>query len=652
MRQLNRLLMTMLLITLMIAANSLVHAESIEYLVVHMGTQELTIDEDATSVTVQFVAPRDGYYIFESTSTGDTYSYLYRDDFTKLAFNDNSGDGDNFLITAKLTEGQLVFLKPTFYDRNEAENCPLALSISVSDFGWYFNNSDGSATLMEYCGNEEDVVIPGTMNGYAVKRISNQVFLRNQTIKRVVIPEGVEQIGNSAFQECNRLNSVSLPSTLQVIGSFAFHTCNSLTSINIPENVTSIKEGAFAYCRYLTNVSLPTHMQEFGSSVFSGCENLINITLPSGLSKITDNLFSECTSLQTIILPDGITSIGNWAFQNCSNLQSIVIPETTTSIGSDAFYDTKSLKYIYIPDSVEQIGSYALAFSPAVIYCHEYSAAETYAIQNSIPYVLIDAATTYTLENLPTSITQGQTLQADKYCFPPLQSKAVWSSSNTDAAIVDQQGTITAVGGGSTTITCKVAGQVITAELQVVPTEYLATALRFPSSDLYMTVRTTQQLNCITEPLGAVTNLNWESSNTLIATVDQQGNITCNSIGTATIVIFDSKTGLQAECTVHVTRPVTPSAEKIVIPDGISFIEEEAFCGSGATAVILSDSVKVIYTRAFAECSQLASIQIPSSTVYIANDAFTGCSNLTILCEQGSYADTYAQKHLIPVQYQ
>ena len=58
-----------------------------------------------------------------------------------------------------------------------------------------------------------------------------------------------------------------------------------------------------------------------------------------------------------------------------------------------------------------------------------------------------------------------------------------------------------------------------------------------------------------------------------------------------------------------------------------------------------------IGARAFGSCSSLTSINIPNSVTSIRDTVFNGCSNFTIYCEQGSYAETYAKGKNISVVY-
>ena len=68
---------------------------------------------------------------------------------------------------------------------------------------------------------------------------------------------------------------------------------------------------------------------------------------------------------------------------------------------------------------------------------------------------------------------------------------------------------------------------------------------------------------------------------------------------------------------------------ELVIPDGVTSIEEEALAGCDSlTAVILPDSVTSIGEEAFSCCTNLTSIVIPDSVTNIGACAFFGCKGL------------------------
>ncbi len=94
------------------------------------------------------------------------------------------------------------------------------------------------------------------------------------------------------------------------------------------------------------------------------------------------------------------------------------------------------------------------------------------------------------------------------------------------------------------------------------------------------------------------------------------------------------------------------SLKSINIPDGIGFINITAFLNcSSLTSVNIPNGIRYIDVSAFNGCTSLKEINIPNSVTSIDTSTFTGCANLTIYCEQGSYAETYAKTNNIPIVY-
>lgn len=85
-----------------------------------------------------------------------------------------------------------------------------------------------------------------------------------------------------------------------------------------------------------------------------------------------------------------VTFIGDYAFAECTSLTSITIPDSVTRIYFAAFYSCTSLTSVTIPKSVTSIGDYAFnGCDNLTIYGYSGSYAETYANENSIPFVAL-----------------------------------------------------------------------------------------------------------------------------------------------------------------------------------------------------------------------------------------------------------------------
>ena len=208
---------------------------------------------------------------------------------------------------------------------------------AMKDYDYYNNPSPASQKK----DSVKKVVIED-----GVTSIRNSAFYDCNSLTSITIPNSVTSIGAYAFSNCYYLTSITIPDSVTSIGKLAFYSCDSLTSITISNSVTSIEERAFAYCSRLTSITIPDGVTSIGDATFSNCEGLTSITIPDSVTSIGEGAFYACSSLTSITIPDSVTRIGDYAFKNCSNLTSITIPDSVTSIGSSAFKNCRSLQTI------------------------------------------------------------------------------------------------------------------------------------------------------------------------------------------------------------------------------------------------------------------------------------------------------------------
>ena len=81
-------------------------------------------------------------------------------------------------------------------------------------------------------------------------------FKNNKKIKKVVIKKGVTYISKYAFSGCKNLKSVTIPKTVKEIGWHSFEN-TSIKKITIPTSVKTIGNEAFVGCKKLKNITMP-----------------------------------------------------------------------------------------------------------------------------------------------------------------------------------------------------------------------------------------------------------------------------------------------------------------------------------------------------------------------------------------------------------
>ena len=252
---------------------------------------------------------------------------------------------------------------------------------STSDFG----DENPTVTITGYNGSSTNVVIPSEIYGMPVRSIGDGAFQYNETLKDVIIPDGVTSIEYCAFQGCNSLTNIDIPDSVENIGEAAFLFCSSLKGIDIPAGVEHIGVMAFGDCTSIKSVTIPSTArwvedQAFGFTVryvdpLTG-DKMEDFTLnfekgTAGEVYAVRNGFSTAKGLFTRELSDGTLAIGYYN----GDATDFVVPseidgKTVTTIDSGAFADCTALKSIEIPASVNSIGQWAVGYKK--VYRDEY----------------------------------------------------------------------------------------------------------------------------------------------------------------------------------------------------------------------------------------------------------------------------------------
>lgn len=223
--------------------------------------------------------------------------------------------------------------------------------------GWcgiQFNNEYSNplafANLL-YINNElvRNLVIPNT-----VTSIGNYAFYNYKTLLSIQLPNGLTSIGDYSFYYCNGINgSLTLPNSLNDIGNYAFYHCDGIIGyLTLPGSLESIGRYAFANCSgFIGDLVFPESLAIIGEFAFYYCNGFTgNLVLPEALTTIERGTFSECSGFSgALVIPNSVVSInghingtsgGNHegAFNRCSGFTSLIIPNSVSFIGTYTFW--------------------------------------------------------------------------------------------------------------------------------------------------------------------------------------------------------------------------------------------------------------------------------------------------------------------------
>lgn len=186
-------------------------------------------------------------------------------------------------------------------------------------------NADGTVSTVEK-KVEETVEVPVE---YTLVGVDAGVFMNNETVKKIVIPDTVTEIGEACFQNATALEEVVLPAALTEIGNMTFHGCSSLKTLNIPETVTSI--GMFAFGDYFTVTPWYTDLKDESVVVGDGIllkynGNAKNVTYGDEIKKVAYYAFLDCKA-ETVTFTEAVEEIDALATYRSSS--TIMLPETS-----------------------------------------------------------------------------------------------------------------------------------------------------------------------------------------------------------------------------------------------------------------------------------------------------------------------------------
>ena len=512
---------------------------------------------------------------------------------------------------------------------------------TVFEKGYTYWNED-NLTWKLYEDGTLNISGKGAMKNYNYYDNPSPASQKKDSVKKVVIEDGVTSIGNSAFDSCSNLTSITIPDSVSSIGNFVFYGCSSLTSITLSNNITNIGNSAFAGCSSLTSITIPDRVTSIEKYAFYNCSGLTSITIPDSVTSIGESAFRNCTSLTSITIPDSVTSIGKSAFSNCSSLTSITIPNGVTSIGEYAFQSCSSLTSITIPDSVTSIGAYA--FSD----CWDLTSITIPDSVTTIGESAFNACSSLTTISLSCKSSlkrsdfgkQADLVSYTSHTLNKTEAKAATCTEN----------------GNKEYWTCEHCKKYFLSDdanpetaKAVEQSECMIPAIQHKNAIIQNASEPTETApgysgdrycpDCDTIVEKGYTY--WNEDN-LTWKLYADGTLNISGAGAMKDYDYDNNPSPASQ--------KKDSVKKVVIEDGVTSIGNSAFfyCTS-LTSITIPNSVTSIEPYAFYNCNSLTSITIPNSVTSIGNFAFSDCSSLTSITipdsvtSIGNYAFAYCE---------
>ena len=194
----------------------------------------------------------------------------------------------------------------------------------------------------------------------SIKRVESSAFNGKKSLRRLILPEGLEGIGQSVFSG-TRLKEITIPANVGALGTSAFEGSDAgpmpLEKVIFNgSKIMDIEPYTFKNCVKLKEITLPESLTVIDYCAFFGCSSLTKVVIPDNVFEIGKTAFYYCTSLTEATIGRSVRSIGEKCFDGCEKLATVICKgESPARLGVGAFMKdeehsgTKYIKSIKVP---------------------------------------------------------------------------------------------------------------------------------------------------------------------------------------------------------------------------------------------------------------------------------------------------------------
>lgn len=216
---------------------------------------------------------------------------------------------------------------------------------------WEFIEDDNGTgiTLLEYKGDDLEVIVPATLGGKYITTISKNCFENNDYIKSIKFHSNVTNFDFKSINGCDAIETLTISSDLEVDIVYIFGGEN-----NIPTTLKNI-----CFCEGSINAD---------SSVFANLTTRkFELWTNSDLKVLKEDAFYRCNAITKLHLNEGLTKIETTAIWDMDYLTYVNIPSTVTNIGWSNFGNCPELLYLIAPKTIKTTTHQSLVASESIV---------------------------------------------------------------------------------------------------------------------------------------------------------------------------------------------------------------------------------------------------------------------------------------------
>lgn len=291
-----------------------------------------------------------------------------------------------------------------------------------------------------------------------------------------------------------------------------------------------------------TELSIPSAIGELPviaieTGAFMENERITSVVIPGSVVSIGESAFENCVSLEKVSI-QGDVCLGDYCFAGCAALKTITILGNALEISTTAFDGLSGIAFSGNGECAVAIGQQTMNICDFVW-------------QNGFS-VDAEACITFDASEMNLSVRETGAITGS---ITPAGVQIAWKSNDENIALVNDKGIVTGVSAGDAVITAYCVNKTeICAEITVHVSIPQIEGIIPVTEKVILSAGDTYSLLWDYEPQYAQGSVSFDSSDPLIAEVDEKGAVTAVSQGTA-VITATADSGATASFNVQV-RPL------------------------------------------------------------------------------------------------
>lgn len=442
----------------------------------------------------------------------------------------------------------------------------------ASSFKYSIKN--GKCTITDFKGKETEIVIPALIKDVPVTAIAAEAFLDCKKIVSIHIQPGVTSIGASAFKNCKALERVIVPASVVQISGSAFSGCKNYVLV-VDENSWAYNwciEKNIAYELSGNVLNAPTALSLNETEITLGVGEKLQLQGVDSLGGSDGFTFASSKSSAASVNASGVIAAkkagkatitvrtANYVKAECKVTVKAAPKSISLSPKKLILYVGQSMplswkltsgaagKVSFSSNSecasVDENGVItAAAIGEAKITAATYNGKKA-----SCTVQVVDVPSFVSLEESSLELPMCMSAQLKPIIDEGTLTSFSYASDDESIAVVDENGVVTGVNEGTTTLrvsTHNGHSAECTAVITLAPTQII-----LPEEAISMGLKEKLTLAPI-DNLGNTEGFSFASSKSSVAGVDENGTVTAKKAGKAVITI-GAFNGVIAKCSITV----------------------------------------------------------------------------------------------------